>query len=50
MTKHIRCQQCNVKVEGDKCTFANLKRVINEQEYAFCCQRCLDKYEEKAKE
>lgn len=49
MTKFIQCAQCNVKITDDKCEFAICKRVIDGEEYVFCCEKCAEQYEKKKK-
>ena len=44
MVKSILCSQCKVKIAGDECLFMSYKRVINGEEYAFCCQKCVEKF------
>ncbi len=47
--KFKKCALCNVKIDGEKCVFATQKRIINGEEYYFCCERHADEYEEKHK-
>ncbi len=49
MTKFVQCEQCNVKIAGDKCEFASYTRVIDGKEHVFCCARCAERYEKKRK-
>lgn len=44
MVKFIRCNQCNASILGDTCQFATHKRVIDGEEYVFCCQKCAEKF------
>jgi YHS domain-containing protein len=47
VTKFIKCEQCNVEISGDKCEFAIYTRVIDGEEYVFCCQKCAERYEKR---
>ena len=47
MTKIIQCEQCNVKISGDRCEFAVHTRVVDGEKHVFCCERCAERYEKK---
>lgn len=47
MTKFIRCHQCNIQIPIDGCKFAIYKRVIDGEEYVFCCGKCAEQHEKK---
>lgn len=49
MTKFVQCTQCDMKITGDKCKFAIYKRIIDKEEYVFCCEKCAEQYEKKKK-
>jgi len=49
VTKFIKCEQCNVKISGDKCEFAVYTRVIDGEEHVFCCVKCAERYEKRKK-
>ncbi len=50
MVKYVQCGDCEtVKDEEGKCIFANEKRLIDGEEYVFCCARCADSFEKKHK-
>ena len=49
MTKFVRCEQCDVKLTGDRCAFASHTRVINGETHVFCCVKCAERYEKKRK-
>ncbi len=47
MTKFIKCEQCSVKISGNKCQFAAYRRVIDDEEHVFCCAKCAEQYEKR---
>jgi hypothetical protein len=47
VTKFIRCEQCDMKVAGDKCEFAVHARVVDGEKHVFCCEKCAERYEKK---
>jgi YHS domain-containing protein len=50
MVKFVRCGDCGVELDEEKCVFANEKRVIDGKEYVFCCKSCADTYEKEHQE
>jgi len=47
----IRCDFCQVDIcdEKGRCAFAVSKRVIDGQEYQFCCEAHADRFEKERK-
>jgi YHS domain-containing protein len=48
--KFNKCAVCNVEIGGKKCVFAVHKRIVNGEEYYFCCESHADEFERKHKE
>jgi len=49
MKTFVKCEMCDVEVPADKCLFATHKRIIEGNEYLFCCVRCAEAFEMKKK-
>jgi hypothetical protein len=48
MVKYVECEDCEpLKDEEGKCIFANETRVIDGEEYVFCCATCADSFVKK---
>jgi len=45
MTKFIKCKMCSAEIPADTCEFATHKRVVNGEEYIYCCIKCQQKHE-----
>ena len=49
MTKFIKCEMCSAEITADRCEFATHKRIINGEEYVYCCIKCQQKHEAQMK-
>ncbi len=45
--KFMKCEVCNAEFSNEKCLFAECKRVIDGEEYYFCCKQHADQFERK---
>jgi YHS domain-containing protein len=50
VTKFIQCEQCKMKIPGDKCEFAAYRCVVDGEEHVFCCQKCAERYQKKRRD
>ena len=48
--KFIKCKPCDIDSSGEKCVFATYKKVIDDDEHFFCCERHANGFERKRKE
>ena len=43
----VKCKLCNEEISGEKCIFAEYKRVVEGKEYYFCSERHADDFEKE---
>jgi YHS domain-containing protein len=46
----MKCDLCNREISDEKCELAAYKRVINGEEYSFCCRRRAQEFERTRKQ
>jgi hypothetical protein len=44
MKTFVKCQLCDIEID-EECKFAVYKKVIDGQDYIFCCKRLADEYQ-----
>ena len=45
--RFVRCRMCNVEISSEKCELANCRKVIDGEEYYFCCERHAEEFARK---
>ena len=45
--KFVRCEYCKAEIPSETCRLAAYATTIDGKEYAFCCVKCAERYEQK---
>jgi len=45
----VRCEYCKMEIPQEQCELAAFRTIIDGKEYLFCCAKCAQQYQKKAK-
>jgi YHS domain-containing protein len=48
-SRFMRCEFCNVEITDKVCELSTYRKVIDGQEYLFCCRKCAERHEQRRK-